>query len=356
MPRYYQAKEKIIELIDGSDYKIGDKLPTEKELSKQLDVSLITTRRALSDLATEGIIKKEWGKGVYINTIPRTPSVKKGRIALTVLHGSQNLQHPAVLTLFNGLGEVCIQNKYSLEVIFITEEMIHKSDYSEIAHREDLNGIVFAVQEADKASLEKIKRTIPNIIFICRSNISPVLIFDYEDATKQIMEHLFHLGHRNIALLGGAKGTEISNEIETTYKKYLKKESMPVRNNLIKYGNYSIQGGFETACTLPFKQENISAIIAGDDNIALGALQAIRKNGMNCPKDVSLCSFNDFLEAKLSNPPLTSVRIPFYNIAADAGKKLIRMIEGKDIEDHSRIKGELIKRESTTSIMNLIQS
>ena len=74
-----------------------------------------------------------------------------------------------------------------------------------------------------------------------------------------------------------------------------------------------------------------SALVAGNDLMALGCYDALTERGLSCPDDVSIVGFNDMPFADKFNPPLTTVRIPHYDIGAAGGELMLALLRGEDV-------------------------
>lgn len=346
VPRYYQVKTKIKEVISLTSRKKGEKLPSERKLEEYFGVSRITIRKALDGLLAEGIIEKEWGKGIYIKKSISYVAEKTKRIGLTIWHGEEYSYHPASLEMMRGIGEAIEEENYGLEITFITSSMIKKHDYSERLNN-NVDGIILTIQEIPEEDLDKIKEKIPCIIFVSRyNNISKTIMVDFKQAAYQTTKYLFELGHKKIALINGLEYFDISKQLFSGYKAFLEENGIEVNNNLVKNGIYNHQGGFNLTIEI-LKQEKPTALILSDDFMALGALDAIRKLGLRCPQDISICSFNDFPFARLTHPPLTTVKVPFYQLGKISAQNLISLIKGKKVKGKEILKGKLIVRGST---------
>ncbi len=344
VPRYHLVREKIEESIALKRHRRGDKLPSERELVEHFGVSRITIRRAIDELARDGIVSKEWGSGIYVKKIPSLSPVRT-KIGLAVWQGKERGEHPGTHAVLEGIGEVIGDKGYGLEIVFISEASIKNKDYSRIAENKQLAGIIMSVQEVPQENVEALRQYVPHLVCTNRYSIKHSVSFDYAEATGMIVDHLFDLGHTHIGLVNGPAGLEVSEQVLLGYKKKIREKRLQIDEKLARNGDYVYQAGFMLATDLLI-QEKPTAIIAGDDFMALGALKAIREAGLHCPRDVSLCSFNDFPLAQFTAPPLTTVRLSFYELAKSAARMLVGIIEGKDASS-SRISGELIVRDTT---------
>ncbi|MFA6716950.1 MAG: GntR family transcriptional regulator, partial [Victivallaceae bacterium] len=343
LPRYYQARKKLeTSIIDF--YGKGDKLPPEKDLAQQLGVSLITVRKALADMQNDGIIEKQWGKGIYVKETKHIRNAVRKKVALTViLRNDDELGHPALSGIISGLGEVWEQVAVDLELVFITQKMLIKNDYSAIINKK-FDGLIASVLEIPEKSLKALKEKIPHVISFNRFDSQPAIIFDYEDSTREIIEYLYRYGHRRIALLAGVPNTVIPERVYSQYKDSLKEFGIPCEEKLVRFGFYTQESGYQLAKEI-LALEKVSAFIMGDDNMALGALKAITERGLTCPGDISICSFNDLPVATIMKPNLTTVRIPFKDMGKLAGEIMVKLMKGAKL-GQIKIKGNLLIRDS----------
>lgn len=344
-PRYYQVKQKIEEAIVLGHHKKGEKLPSERKLVEYFGVSRITIRRGLDELKREGIIEKKWGEGIYVKKSPRYVP-QKAKIGLTIWQGKELTYHPGTLAMLQGIGEVIEKRGYGLEMLFITPTSVEKGDYLKIINNGNLAGIILSLQEIPEKDVEKIRKKIPNVISVNRFNNSKTIAVDFREATCQIMKHLFERGHTRIGLINGVADFWIAQHVFSGYVGMLKEKGIEVNNNLVRNGEYDYQVGFELTMDL-LKHEKPTALISGDDFMALGMLDALRRLGLSCPRDMSVCSFNDFPFAPFAQPPLTTVKMPLRQLAITATEMLVELMEGGEVKEREMLKGKLIIRGST---------
>jgi len=117
---------------------------------------------------------------------------------------------------------------------------------------------------------------------------------------------------------------------------------------MIQYGSYDYTQGYTLTEMLLAKAEP-TALIAGDDFMALGAIEALKKAGLQCPKDISIVSFNDFFFSKHTSPALSTVQIPFRKLGREVARNIVRLIEGETVSEKI-LKGEFIIRGSTSPV------
>lgn len=143
------------------------------------------------------------------------------------------------------------------------------------------------------------------------------------------VEHLFDLGHRRIAHLAGPQDLSTGFERYRGYLEALKAHGMEVDPDLVfvcrafteEEGKIGLEALLDSA--RPF-----TAVIAGNDLLALGCYDALEERALRCPDDISVTGFNDMPFVDKFRPPLTTVRIPHYEMGTTAADILLRLLEG----------------------------
>lgn len=169
-----------------------------------------------------------------------------------------------------------------------------------------------------------------------------------EKGAFQATEHLIILGHTRIAmLLPGPDTIPFSADRFTGYKRALEVYSIPYDEELIVNGGLMedlAEKATEKLLDLP---EPPTALFAGNDTQAFGAMTAARKKNLSVPDDLAVIGFDDMLAAHLSTPPLTTMHMPEYRLGAESARVLIRKILRPEIgPEQVLIPAELVIRES----------
>ena len=176
----------------------------------------------------------------------------------------------------------------------------------------------------------------------------PTVVFDYAKSSYEACEHLIKLGHKKIALIDGPKNFLISKQALGGYKKARRKYSLGSEDKMVRHGYYSEDVGYKLVKELLKNFNSLTAIITADDMIAAGAMKAIKEKGLKIPEDISVIGGNDMPIASYLDPPLTTMKIPFYEIGKSGAEMLINVLTGKKVDTTSIImKPQLITRKST---------
>ena len=160
--------------------------------------------------------------------------------------------------------------------------------------------------------------------------------------------HLLDLGHRRIGLIAGPAYASSSRGRIEGYRQAMEEAGAAVEPDLIVGDSFSIDAGVVAAETLMHLPERPTAIFAVNDNTAIGAMSTLRRLDLAIPRDVSLVGYNDIPIVSRLGTPMTTVRVPFDQIAVSA---LDLLTHGADSAvDRIRVATPtLIPRQSTSS-------
>jgi LacI family transcriptional regulator len=178
------------------------------------------------------------------------------------------------------------------------------------------------------------------------------IILDHSRAAEVALNHLWQLGHRNVAFI---KGQEFSSDTEvrwTSIESKAREIGLTISPGLVA----QLQGdsptplpGYEATKRLLSCRKNFTALFAFNDISAMGAIRALREAGLRVPQDVSVVGFDDIESAAYQNPPLTTVRQPLRKMGRIAAETLLSRIsrarpEGKG---ETMVAPELVIRDTT---------
>lgn len=173
--------------------------------------------------------------------------------------------------------------------------------------------------------------------------------FDQAYATRIAVEHLIEQGHRQIASIPPT--LELINGYwrTTTFKQVLREHDL--EPGPMVEGDYSARSGYEAALSMVKSGQPFTAMMAGTDYMAMGALRALRECGLRVPDDVSMVSFDNAEVSMYTDPALTTVDFRFDKQDEMAVKYLMEIISDPDMEPHHRVlMADLVVRESTRTI------
>jgi LacI family transcriptional regulator len=163
----------------------------------------------------------------------------------------------------------------------------------------------------------------------------------------EAVEHLYALGHRRLAFVGGPLSTSNGARRRASFEETVLRLGLP-EVAVLEASAFDEAAGYAAAQTLLTEHPRITAVVAGNDLVAVGIIVAAAERGRGCPADISVVGFNDMLLAARLAPPLTTIRIPQYDVGARAAKLLMaQLAEPGRSPETVLISGELIVRGST---------
>jgi LacI family transcriptional regulator len=152
---------------------------------------------------------------------------------------------------------------------------------------------------------------------------------DERTGIQLAVDHLVALGHRRIAYLAGPQDTSTGRERSAAYSQAMKGHGLPTsRHHIRACSAYSEAAGTEAARRLLASGRDFTAILAGNDLIALGVLSVLAEAGIRCPEQMSVIGFNDLPMVDKLTPPLTTVRLPLAEIGALSARILLSLLDG----------------------------
>jgi DNA-binding LacI/PurR family transcriptional regulator len=163
----------------------------------------------------------------------------------------------------------------------------------------------------DFSFLKEVAKQLPIVTYdIALAPDIPSVVFKHGKAAALVTNHLLDLGHRNIVYLGGPETWIAGHLRRVAFLKTLKKRDM--FSNLCFQGDWTADSGYQFGLKL-LKDSwgKFSAVLAGSDSMALGAMRAFHENGVSIPSQISVAGFSDIPQSAFFHPPLTTVRQDF---------------------------------------------
>ncbi len=247
-----------------------------------------------------------------------------------------------------GINSVAQEHGYRI----LLETVAHPDDngYASLALEKRTDGIILSGPRSDDHALRALHEEGFPIVLLgqLRDTDIPFVDVDNVQAAHMAVEHLIELGHTRIGIItnGPLHYTASADRLEG-YRRALAAHGIPVDERLITTGAFREESGREAMERLLDLPEPPTAVFAASDAIALGAMVAIRRRGLRIPDDIALVGFDDIPLAAYVNPPLTTVRLPAYELGREAARLLINIVEVRTPES-TRILLEttLVVRES----------
>jgi LacI family transcriptional regulator len=164
----------------------------------------------------------------------------------------------------------------------------------------------------------------------------------------QLVHLLVNKGHRKIAYVGGVPELVLQVERFAGYLQGLERARIHFDPDLVLTGDLTEESGYQAAKSLLDRLDPPTAILACNDLMALGVLRAVQERGIYAGRELAIAGYDGIKETEYTNPPLTTLYQPTYDIARQLVRMLQSQIEGQPLEEQRVcIQPSLIARPST---------
>ncbi|HUF38431.1 MAG TPA: LacI family DNA-binding transcriptional regulator [Anaerolineales bacterium] len=243
----------------------------------------------------------------------------------------RSVQHffsdPYFPRLTQGIAEACNAADYTLSLFLLHTADDEKKLIPRISRRGMLDGIIIQSTHLRDSVIPDISEgqvpflvagrpmNAPNASFIDVDNVSGAM---------KAVQHLIGLGRRRIATVAGSPDTAAGLDRLTGYRRALKENGLAIDEDLITAGDFTEPGGYEAAGRLLERQPD--AIFCGSDMMAVGVLRRLKEAGVRVPEEISIVGYDDLPPARLTDPPLTTIRQPIRRFGVRAVQTLTEMV------------------------------
>lgn len=170
---------------------------------------------------------------------------------------------------------------------------------------------------------------------------------DYYRNAYAATQHLIDLGHRKIAHIPGSNLDKFSTHRMRGYRQALLDNGIQLDPSLICNGDFTPNSGYLAIKTLMQVRSDFTALFSANDQMAIGAIKAIRYAGKSVPEDIAVVGFDNISISSMITPALTTVHVPTYEIGHLAAKIVLDTHEGKSCKRYHQPSSNLIVRKST---------
>ena len=180
----------------------------------------------------------------------------------------------------------------------------------------------------------------------------PTVGFDNADAAAKLAQHIAHLGHQRVAVISGlTRDNDRTTERLAGVKAELARHGITLPDAMITESTYSIYAGRKACALLLTRNASApTAIVCGNDILALGAMAECQARGLRVPEEVSVVGFDNIEFSAHANPPLTTIDVPAEDMGKSAASYVLGNLSGDDVALHTPVEVELILRGSSAPV------
>ena len=307
-------------------------ITTMRDVAKRAGVSVtsvshvINETRPVSYELRERVLAAMEELGYQPNRLARSLRSGKTQIIGTIVPDSAD---PFFAEVARGIEDTAFENGYSLILCNSDRNLGKEAFYTNVLVEKRVDGILFL---AAGVSTERIvdlqQRGIPVVVVdreLPASNVDSV-VTDNAGGGWSATRHLIDLGHQRIGHIAGPSDLRLSKYRSTGYCKALEEAGIATDENLVVRGDFDFESGHRAAHQLLANDKRPTAIFACNDIMAIGAICAAVELGLRVPEDLSVVGYDDIPLASYSNPPLTTVAQPIYDMGVTAASMLLERL------------------------------
>ncbi len=335
---------------------------TIKDVAKKANVSTATVSLVLHNNKR---ISPETRKRVLkaINEMEYQPSQiarglvmrQTGNIGFVLTEDHFLRTEPFYTRIFLGTEFDARDSNHFILLATIPSEFSEEDSLPRFVTQKSVDGLIIAGKVPD-LFLQKLEHYKLPTVFVDyyppQGEHSAVLIDNLRGGTL-VVDHLVQLGHRKIAFIGGDIDHPSIQGRLLGYRTALEKYQIPYRKELVVISEKSTskEDGFSAICKLLENGKDFTALFACNDAMAIGAMECLKKHGLQIPEQISVVGFDDIESDAFLDPPLTTVSVPKYEIGLEA-MRLIREILNGRIRKNKKIlvSVQLKVRQSTSRL------
>ncbi|MDH3428786.1 MAG: LacI family transcriptional regulator [Gammaproteobacteria bacterium] len=310
---------------------------TIRDVADAVGVHHSTVSRALSpnkrDKISPAVVKKveKAAKklGYYRNIV--ASSLKQNRsFAVGVL--IPDLMNPVFPPIIRGIQDTAEAVGYTVITANTDDEPEKERDALRMMQGRSIEGVIMATARREDPIVEEcIEHDIPLVLVnrtVDREGVNAVIL-DENYGIRSVIDHLMSLKHTRIAHIAGPQHTSTGFQRAKAFSDYLSIHNMPT--DLIEAANkFTIEEGRRAFRRLLARDNSFSAIVAGNDLLALGCMDAMRDVGLLVPENIAITGYDDILFLERMSPALTTVLVPKYEMGCQATKTLLGIIDGEN--------------------------
>jgi DNA-binding LacI/PurR family transcriptional regulator/signal transduction histidine kinase/ActR/RegA family two-component response regulator len=280
------------------------------------------------------------------------------RPVIALLLNNAGLRDDYQGALRRGVERACIRRDFDLWVYAVRTDFKASQGAQlrifDFMQAERVDGIVVAVgciatANAVDALIERLRRICPVPLCSIGQGVEGAYSFvvDNRGGGLALADHLIaEHSRRRFAFIGGPEGHEESEARLAGVRDALSRHGLTLPKNAVAHGNYMFRSGVAATHALLDHGGGFDALVAANDDMARGALEALRAQGLGCPGDVSVVGFDDARNARIAEPPLSTVRQPVARLGGLAVAHIARAMKGGSPPADMVLATTLVLRES----------
>jgi LacI family transcriptional regulator len=310
---------------------------TLREVAKRAGVDISTVSRVLRGDANfsvrsdtrERILRVAAELDYRPNAIARSLKTRSTRTLGMLIPDITNPIFPAI---YKGVEDMARQLGYSVILVNTGPRSQEEDPNIALLKEKRVDGFILATAYTTDESLERLRRDNYPVVLVNRRVPGMTDRFVAPDdalGAQLAVTHLIELGHKRIGHISGPLYTETGLSRFTAYRRCLKEHGLPFVPSWVQESDFNEERGYAAMAQLLQVPDPPTAVFCANDLVAIGAIRKARESGLEVPRDLSIVGFNDLPWTDRIQPPLTTIRIPLYEMGSMAARMLLQIIAGQ---------------------------
>ncbi len=315
------------------------------DLAEEASVSIATVSRAMNPETRMKVAAKKLQEiDELIEKYHFAPNLAARQLvkARTQTLGVILPHHPGILLedyylqVLCGISDEILESEYQFKMLMLKTDK-NKWDGYDFQFAEGIDGLIVNHWHSFFSGKEVFERFEIPCVVINDPELSVRAHFvsgDHFQGGRLAAEYLYSQGHRKFAVLTGSPDSEDSHLRLRGFESYLKEAGLSLSSDFILCGHFQEEEAAKVVEAF-FSQRpksDITALFCLNDHMAFGAIKKLKELGINCPEDISVVGYDDLARGESFEIPLTTVRVPLYEMGREAAQRLVSFLAGEGEE------------------------
>ncbi len=324
---------------------------TLRDVAEAADVHVSTASRALNErtrsVVNQDTVERVLAAADQLGYRPH-PLARGLRTSQTLSVGIviPDLENPLFGPIIAGIEGGLVADGYSMLITAATSG--HEAEAVSSLRDRQVDGLILASATRDDPVVDQLAKVGTPTVLInrrCETTELPSIVGDDERGVLLAVDHLIEAGHTLIGHIAGPDQMSTGWGRRQVYERAMREYGL--RAIVEDGGRFQVEPGEAAANRLLEREPGITAIVAANDLLGLGAYRAVRDRGMAVGADIAVTGYNDVAMLDLMQPPMTAVRLGFRYMGAQAAELLLRILAGDDVPNTTLLEPTLSVRAST---------
>ncbi len=313
------------------------------DVAREAGVHAGTASRALNPEARASVSRQTVRRveraarklGYTPNTVARGLRTSRSFVVALVVPDITNPLFPYIV---RGAEQILAEAGYTLVLTDTNNNPDTERSQVAAMRARGVDGFIVATARWQDPVLDELaEAAVPTVLVNRRNERGPFPYIGTDDrrGIEMCVSHLSELGHRAILHLAGPADTSTGRDRTSAFRQAMR--GTESSRTIVQCRSFTEQAGADAVNAALARGTTFTAIVAGNDLLAIGAMEALAGHGIDCPRDVSITGYNDLDFMRRLTPAFTTVRIPLNNMGVLAARTLLDWIRGTEPETSTQM-------------------